>query len=65
MFENNQIDFMKTKGFDIDFNKKLSDDDYIRIEEKASHLLQTEGFNKNYEPTQVGIMCEEIIDTID
>ena len=39
MFTKNQIDFMKDKGFGIDFNKKLSDDDYILIEEKVSRLL--------------------------
>lgn len=65
MFTKNQIDFMKNKGFGIDFDKKLSDADYILIEEKVSHLLQTEGFNKDYEPTQTGKMCETIIDAID
>lgn len=65
MFTKNQIDFMKDKGFKIDFDKKLSDDDYILIEEMASHLLQTEGFDKDYEPTQTGKMCEIIIDAMD
>ena len=65
MFTKNQIDFMRNRGFDIDFNNKLSDDDYIKIEKKASHLLQTEGFDENYEPTQIGIICEEIIDAVD
>jgi hypothetical protein len=65
MFTKTQIDFMKNNGINIDFNKKLSDDDYIEIEEKVSHLLQTIGFNEDYEPTQIGITCEEIIDAIE
>lgn len=65
MFTKKQIDFMKNKEFNVDFDKKLSDDDYIAIEEKASYLLQTQGFDENYEPTQTGTICEEIIDAID
>ncbi len=65
MFSKAQIDFMKENRFDVDFDKKISDDDLIRIEEKASNLLQTNGFDDNYEPTQVGTMCESIIDSMD
>ena len=65
MFTKKQIEFMNANGINVDFNKKISVDDYILIEEKVSHLLQIEGFDENYEANQVGIMCEEIIDSID
>ncbi|HLQ74219.1 MAG TPA: hypothetical protein VK125_08310 [Bacillota bacterium] len=65
MFTKKQIDFMKDREIDVDFDKKLTDDDYILIEDEVSHLLQIEGFDENYEPTHIGITCEEIIDAID
>lgn len=64
MFEKSQIEFMKNNEFEIDFEKELSDDDYISIEERASYLLQTKGFDKDYKPTLIGEMCEKIIDNI-
>lgn len=65
MFTKKQIEFMNANGIDVDFNKKISVDDYIMIEEKVSHLLQKVGFDENYEANEVGIMCEEIIDSMD
>ncbi|MFD1464647.1 hypothetical protein ACFQ4L_00885 [Lapidilactobacillus mulanensis] len=65
MFSKSQIDFMQSHQFEVHFSKKLSDQDYINIEEKASNLLQTEGFDVNYEPTELGTMCEAIIDSIE
>ena len=65
MFTKSQISFMRNNGINIDFDKKLSDSDYIEIEEKVSHLLQIQGFDEKYVPTQIGLMCEEIIDSIE
>lgn len=64
MFASYQIDFMKNNGFNIDFDKKLSDEDLIYIEQRASYLLQTQGFDENYIPTHLGEMCETIIDAM-
>lgn len=65
MFTKKQISFMRNNGINIDFDKKLSDSDYIEIEEKVSRLLQIQGFDEKYEPTQIGLMCEKIIDSIE
>ncbi|WP_071131582.1 hypothetical protein [Enterococcus timonensis] len=61
----NQIDFMKANEFKVNFDSELSDEDFIKIEEKASYLLQIKGFDKYYDPTYTGIMCESIIDVIE
>lgn len=63
MLRNNQIKFLKLNGINLDFNN-LSDDDIVSIEEKASDILQTCGFDKKYEPNAKGEMCESILDSI-
>ena len=43
---------------------KLSDDQVCSLFEKASIYLMKHGFNKNYEPTNDGLMCESILDIL-
>lgn len=62
-FNSNQINFMKEIGIDIDF-ENISDSDLIIIEEKVADKLETSGFDKDYNITEVGKMCESIIDMI-
>lgn len=64
LFSNAQIDFMNDNGIDIDFEKELSDDDYIEIEEKIADKLQIHGFDKDYNVTEIGKMCESILDKL-
>ena len=54
---------MKEIGIDIDF-ENISDSDLIIIEEKVADKLETSGFDKDYNITEVGKMCESIIDMI-
>lgn len=63
-FDNKQIEFMRKIGIDIDFSKVLSAFDFETIEEKVSEWLQKNGFDKNYEPTQYGKVCESILDVL-
>lgn len=64
MFTKEQIDFMLMHEINVDFSKPLSDDDLDLIDDKVSLLLQTEGFDKDYEPTAVGTMAESIMDAL-
>lgn len=39
----------------------LNDDEVL---DKADHLLRTQGFDEDYNPTAIGTMCESILDTL-
>ena len=45
-------------SFDFD------DEDILNVEEKVSNYLQKHGFDKNYQPTEDGLICESILDKI-
>lgn len=63
MFSNKQIDFMKSIGISVD-SDNLSDNDFIKIEDAVSEKLQKSGFNKDDKITELGEMCESILDLI-
>jgi hypothetical protein len=63
MFNNKQKEFMKEIGISVNFDH-LTDDDYIAIEETVSEWLQKNGFDKGYNPTDDGLMCESILDEL-
>lgn len=63
MFSSNQIEFMKSLGLNFDF-RHLSDDQYIEIEERVADELEYRGFDENYQPTEIGEMCESILDKL-
>ncbi len=63
MFSNDQLKFMKKIGISVNFDD-LSDEDYITIEETVSAYLQRSGFDKNYQPTKEGLLCESILDSL-
>lgn len=64
MFSNEQIAFMSKQGIKVDFSAPLSDDDFFKIDNIISSLLQTKGFDEKYEPTNIGKMCESILDVM-
>lgn len=63
MFANNEILFMKTLNINADFNNP-SDNDLVEIEDKVSTTLQQLGFDKNYNITKIGVLCETILDKL-
>lgn len=62
-FSEQQIAFMKEIGIDVDFDK-LTDEDMVIIEDKVANELETKGFDEDYEPTEIGKMCESILDIL-
>lgn len=62
-FNEKQIEFMKDIGIAVDF-ENLSDADLVLIEEKVADRIETSGFDKDYNTTDEGNMCESILDMI-
>lgn len=64
MFTDEQIRYMKKElGLDLNFSD-LSDDDWVEIEDVVADRLGRSGFDKDYNPTADGLMCESIINKI-
>ncbi len=63
-FNKDQIKLLNKIGVSIDFSKDLTDADYESIEESVSSYLQKNGFDKNYQPTEEGMVCESILDML-
>lgn len=63
MFSVKEQNFIKSLGINVDF-ENLIDDILIEIEKKVSDILQIKGFDENYNITQIGILCEEILDKL-
>lgn len=64
MFTEKQIAFIQSLGLEVDFNN-LSDDSLIQIEESVANELQQSGFDVGDNITDVGKMCESILDELD
>lgn len=63
MFSKKQVEFMKSIGIDIDY-ENISDNDMEKIEDVISQTLQESGFDKDYNITEIGKMCESILDNL-
>lgn len=62
-FNDKQKNFMKDIGIKANFDNP-SDDDLVLIEEKVADELETKGFDPDYKITDVGRMCESILDKL-
>ena len=63
MFDEKQKVFIKSLGLEFDFDN-LSDDALIDIEDSVAEKLQQDGFDDNYNITDIGEMCESILDKL-
>ena len=54
-------ELIKELGFDLD-TVFLDDDLHVELWNNVSTLLQIKGFDWEYEVTETGILCEEILD---
>ena len=63
-FKSKEIEFMKSLGLNMDFKNNLTDDELNKIEDIVADKLQISGFDKNYEVTSIGLMCESILDQL-
>jgi len=62
MFTKEQVSFMEGIGLKLDFSA-LSDNDYIKIEEKVGDAYTSEAQRTN-KPTPTILMCESILDKL-
>ena len=58
-----QKEFLRQRNIDYDFDN-LSEDEANNIVDFAMNLFQIEGFTGD-EVTEIGLMCEQIIDWIE
>lgn len=63
MFDDKQISFMQSLGLGFDFDN-LSDDNLVQIEDFVAEKLQISGFDTHYNLTDIGKMCESILDKL-
>ena len=63
MFNEKQINFIKSLGLEVDFNN-LTDDNLAKIEEAVADEIQQSGFDINDNITDAGEMCESILDDL-
>lgn len=63
IFTSEEISLMKDMGLKINFSEPTADD-WVLIEEAVGDKLVISGFDENYEPNDIGIICENIIDKI-
>jgi hypothetical protein len=61
MFNKRQIEYMEQLGIKCNF-ERLRDDDLVVIEDVVGEKLRISGFDKNYNLTEDGKMCEGILD---
>lgn len=63
MLSKQQIKYLTKIGLNLDYNN-LSDNDWIKIEDAVASRLEALGFDKNYNVTLEGKMCESILDVL-
>lgn len=63
MFDEKQIEYMKSIGLNMDFDN-LTDDDLVKIEDVVSDRLRVVGFDENDKITTEGKLCESILDEL-
>jgi len=62
MLTNNEKAFIASLGLKLDFDNLT--DDWGEIEDIVADALQINGFDDDYNPTSIGVMCESILDKI-
>ena len=63
MLTHNEKAFIDSLRLILNFDN-LTDDDWGEIEDIVADALQINGFDEDYKPTSIGIMCESILDKI-
>ena len=63
-FDIKSLKMVKSKPSEVIVELDDNDDLIIALTEKAEHILQTQGFSYEYEPTDKGLLCESILDKL-
>lgn len=60
MFTPEEMLFMKELGLEYSFGN-LTDEQWVKIEDVVATELETKGLDKNYNPNEIGKICESIL----
>jgi len=63
-FNQQQMDLLKQLNICGDNISDFSETDLDKIEDAVSEKLQIDGFDKDYNVTEIGKICESILDLI-
>ncbi len=63
-FNKDQLEILHKISFDFDVQKNLSSEEYFEIDEKVDDYLMKFGFDKDYVPNDIGLICESIMDIL-
>lgn len=63
-FDEKQLKLLKKLDIPFDIEQDLTDEQIVYIEEAVGDYLVRSCLDKNYNPTQEGMICESIIDYI-
>ena len=63
MFTQEEISLMRKIGLDLDFDN-LSDNDWCEIEDVIGDYLTLKCLDKDYNPSEEGLVCESILDKL-
>lgn len=65
-FSNEEMELMRRIGVKFDFShmENFTDDDLFNAIDIVSEHLQIYGFDKDYEPTPDGEICEDILEKL-
>ena len=65
MLTKEEIEFLKSLGLDLDYDDLTEEsDEWADIEERVGDELMHRGLDYEYEPNEIGQMCEAILDKI-
>lgn len=65
MLTKEEIKFLKSLGLNLDYGNLTEDsDEWADIEERVGDELVERGLDHDYEPNEIGRMCEAILDKI-
>jgi len=62
IFTTEEVDFMAERGIRIKGSSELTDEILLQIEDEIGDILCLEGFDSDYSPYPLAILCESIID---
>lgn len=63
-FNEKQSELLKQLQINLASDLDYSNDDLDKIEDAVSEKLQIDGFDKDYNVTEIGKICESILDLI-
>lgn len=65
MLNEKELKLLKKIGLNYDYSKTLSDEEAVKVEEKAGDYLNEYGLDEEYNQNEIGKICQSILNKID